>query len=402
MGNLDYLNLIITNLVDDKKQNIISGLPYDVYVKNDLVQGIACYNLIYLLQTTNAQLFVIEGIGYQELHNFLKREGEDKFALEESDIDKNTRYYLTENHDTKQKHKEKLIYIFQPEFKFDEEMEEEAKFRDKVYIHLRLINAHEFEFIVKSKADEVSLPIPSRYDFTGNMLVTHDENKLLQNEELCFSILAANAGFGKSAFCLNQRYIWQRSKELKEPFCVIRINLPQLQLPNTPLLPDAFTRSSTVEDWPEWKFKALEHDMEIQGKVLLLLDGFDEIKDVTSVQRFNDWLSKTCSKTNIIITTRPYAANKLISPAQPLGYYLTLKEYNEEQHREYIYKYLEALFKEFHKSGISKLKNLEIKELSNKVYEKLKLLIGDSVTHLLGIPLESYIFCEALKPHIRE
>ena len=153
-------------------------------------------------------------------------------------------------------------------------------------------------------------------------------------------------------YCVNEEliangFIHMDGGELKKPVVMVintdtavvkdekdanSINLPQLQLPNNPSLPDAFTRSSTGEDWPEWKFKALEHDMEIQGKVLLLLDGFDEIKDVTSVQRFNDRLSKTCSKTNIIITTRTYAANKLISPAQPLGYYLTLKEYNEEQH----------------------------------------------------------------------
>jgi len=403
--NIDSLHSIISSLVD-AKENFQSGLPYNVYVENDLVQLTPGYGLLSLLQTVNARLFVIEGVDNSlPLNMWLQQKLKHTYVFGNADASEDTRYRLIDNIDSKLEniYKEKLIYISDGK---------EKEIKHDAYVRLKLVNQEErgYECTIEDKTASVKLPIPSRYyDFSQDkaygkdMRIKHAGVDFLTEQKPMFSILTAHAGFGKSAFCLKQCGTWRGSENIVLPSWVVRINLPQVKLSEQPSLCDIFTISSTSEDWTEWKLKALQYDMQKPGRVFLFLDGFDEIKDEETVQALNRWLSKLPDTVSVLITTRPYAANRIIPNSSELCC-MTLREYNETQYKQYIYRYLDVLFKEIsnEKEGFIQPSGQILSLSADVVYEQLKSLISKSTSRLLGIPLESYIFCEALRPYIKE
>ncbi|ACE05906.1 hypothetical protein Aasi_0501 [Candidatus Amoebophilus asiaticus 5a2] len=400
LTNIDALYSIIKSLVD-AKGNFNSGLPYNVYVENDLVRLTPAYSLLSLLQTVNVGLFIIEGVNKQQLDTWLQQNLKHTYVVGNAAVSEDTRYRLVDNIDSKLEHiyKEKLIYI-----------SDGKEINHSSYLQLKLINQEEYEVTVTSKSNLVKLPVPSRYyDFSQNeshdkeVKIKHAGFEFLKEQRPMFSILTAHAGFGKSAFCLKQCDTWRGSEEGELSSWVVRINLPQLELRQQPSFLDAFTKRATSEDWPDWKLKALQYDMQTAGRVFLLLDGFDEIKDERTVQLLNNWISNLSDTVSVLITTRPYAANKIM-PNNAMLRCMTLREYNEVQHKQYIYRYLDVLFKEIsnEKEGFIQPSEQILSLSANVVYEQLKSLISKSTSRLLGIPLESYIFCEALRPYIRD
>jgi NACHT domain len=400
MQDLDTLCFMMGSLTLDS-QILSSGLPYDVYEANDLVEGIPQYNLRTFLESVQVSLFVIEGIGRKQLNEGLRswfnKEEEIRYTSNSSVTSDDIQYRLIEDISDFTDSKEKLIHILNPVCEIPKSLK---------YIHIKLIDVETFQIIVVENSANAGLPIPEKYDFATAPKVDFSQDSANRNGRGDFSIVAAHAGYGKSAFCLDQRFKWSKSADNSQ-FWVIRLNLPHLQFSSdNPQLEDAFTRSSTGEDWPSWKLKALEIDMTRKGQVRLLLDGLDEIKDELMVRRLNNWLTKIPPLTDVLITTRPYAANKVSLPkTRLLDRYLTLKPYNDLQQKQYIKKYLKALFNEFAKdlsNPKAKPSKDQLEVIVEGVYKTLNTIVAKNVVRLLGVPLESYIFCESIKPRMKE
>jgi hypothetical protein len=392
MKNLDWLDKILTSNTEKPSKITTLGMPYDVYIPNDLVKGIPLYGLFDLLESVQAAIFIVEGMEYGKLRDalskhFNKERNQEVITHFTSSIkndEESLKYRLVKDVNYEPKVGEKLIFVpSEVEVELDDEL--------RTYIHLNICNPEKLEATILDNPKNLQLSIPRRYDFKGDSTAEAHEKPEL-------SLISAKAGFGKSSYCLNDRNLWIKGKQgASTHFWVIKINLPRLKFKKIdPSLMSAFTQVSTDCDWQDWQLQALSLDMEKQGLVKLLLDGFDEIKDKEDINRFNSWLSKLPASVDVIITTRPYAANKVALPEmRSLDNYLTLKTYNEQQHREYIKQYLRAIVEENNVQDRDAVDNM-----AQDIYELIVRNPNKKMGKLLGIPLESYIFCEALKPHI--
>ena len=401
--NLDWFREIIEHSKDNRHNS--QNLPYDVYVANDLVEGVPLYHLRHILEVAPAKLFVIENMSRANraklelsLRNWFNNEKKTSFASD-TQSSKDIKYRLVSDLDNLERYSasEKLIYIVSANFNINTAVEIE-------YLHLQTRSIENFEVIVINNYDISKLPTPLKYDFDeGKEGIAREEDFFTQYPQNSI-IISADAGYGKSSFCINRASIQQGSQNLNKITWVIRLSLPGIQfLSDDFQITKIFTEISLGENWPRWQFEALKHDMRVLGRVTLLLDGFDEIKSDVAVRIFNTWISQLPLETKIVITTRPYSYNKIILPkGRSLGHYLTLKEYTDIQHKKYIEEYVQAIYREFQakESEEKELSSRDVRQLAKSIYEKMNDIIDKNIMHLLGVPLESYVFCETLKPSI--
>ena len=401
--NLDWFREIIEHSKDNRHNS--QNLPYDVYVANDLVEGVPLYHLRHILEVAPAKLFVIENMSRANraklelsLRNWFNNEKKTSFASD-TQSSKDIKYRLVSDLDNLERYSasEKLIYIVSANFNINTAVEIE-------YLHLQTRSIENFEVIVINNYDISKLPTPLKYDFDeGKEGIAREEDFFTQYPQNSI-IISADAGYGKSSFCINRASIQQGSQNLNKITWVIRLSLPVIQfLSDDFQITKIFTEISIGENWPRWQFEALKHDMRVLGRVTLLLDGFDEIKSDVAVRIFNTWISQLPLETKIVITTRPYSYNKIILPkGRSLGHYLTLKEYTDIQHKKYIEEYVQAIYREFQakESEEKELSSRDVRQLAKSIYEKMNDIIDKNIMHLLGVPLESYVFCETLKPSI--
>jgi hypothetical protein len=388
MQSLDNLNQV---LYEENRPEIVNSMPYGVYVLNDLVKGIPYYNLQNILLDITAEMFIIEGLRKSDIKARFSGQFEfidysiDLESSKTSEDEKVKYYFVKSTHDGPQ-NGEKAIFLAEGVLE---------DIPNRPYIHIKVINRKDLFVIVIGKSEDIWLPKPLNYNFSSTPV---DDNRI-PPQKPGFSIISAKAGLGKSSYYINERDTWLKAELKKvEPFWVIRVNLPRLSFKDSdPDVMSAFTKYSTDFDWPSWQIQALEADMKKYGMVRLLLDGLDEVKDEKDVAKFNNWIRKIPKSVDIILTTRPYAAHKVILPkSRTVDNYLTLKPYTENQHREYINLFISAITKEL------RLPLDKPKEIIDGVYEIISEKASQKARSLLGIPLESYIFCEALKPYILE
>ena len=64
---------------------------------------------------------------------------------------------------------------------------------------------------------------------------------------------------------------------------------------------DLFNKKTTCLDWHKWQLEALENDANIENRVTLLLDGFDEIKDPVIIEKLGKWIKKLDKETKLLI-----------------------------------------------------------------------------------------------------
>ena len=264
-------------------------------------------------------------------------------------------------------------------------------------LHLEITDCKNKSVIVLRNDQNYKMPMPISF-------ITNEDNdsdievrKSLDSEEFNFSILSANAGYGKSSFCSNMLKIWLDNKSETHSW-MIKIVLSKIQfVSEDPNLMEIFVKSATGIDWKNWMLRALEEDIQKSKKVKLLLDGFDEIKDTILIDKFNKWIEKVPKETLIILTTRPYAVNKVKIPEnRNLKFYVSLKEFTLEQFKQYISHYINAIIRDNRPNEMADI------EKKNNLEEFILNYLNKTSTKHLGVPLETYLFCESMKNQILE
>lgn len=349
----------------------------DIYISNDLIKATLQYFLRSLLTYVNAKQFYIQIESKTsdklnaQIQNMFARNLEENFYLIEM-LKYNSKYKLSK-FENKVLVKEKIIFIVNTH-----DIAQHSN--HSISINVVEINEDNVFATVHKNESKFYLPVHDSYIFETENEMKRDDLKSSNN----FSILSADAGLGKTSYSSYSEQLW-----------VVCIRLPDLQFSSdNPDLSDAFQLKSTGFEWEKWHLEALLFDMQIENKVRLLLDGLDEIKELKKLERFNKWLSKVPTNTSITITTRPYAANKILKPPKRnLDFFIRLKDFDEIQQKEYIIAFISAIYRE-KKIAIDTAK---IEEISENIF---KLLKDASFQKLLGIPLECYLFCEHLKPKI--
>jgi len=371
------------DILDQHKQKpkeLELGLPYGVYIENELVQGEAVYQWPAILLSAEASLFVIKG---QDLGRIKKILGHDSFkdrvVRGEEKANENTKYRLIEDREELEKYRkeEHVKHIC-----IGDDLSEDEKFAyQNSYI---VFDVNEQEVSVQ-ESDNVELPVANSYRFTEENTVERSD---IENENFC--IVSANAGRGKSSFCLYEREKWVKESMIDKYSWVIRLNLAHLEFQGSKAtIGELFNKKMSGVDWPDWQLAAVMHDIAISGKVKIFLDGFDEIKDVTVIQKLGVWMSTLPKETQLVLATRPYAAHNVPMPHnRNLDLFLTLNEYSDDEKDKYVKEYITAVFDGKDNDNIE------------KVIGKYQKLIKDSPENIrstLGIPLESYLFCDGFE-----
>ncbi|EDV18941.1 uncharacterized protein TRIADDRAFT_62601 [Trichoplax adhaerens] len=242
----------------------------------------------------------------------------------------------------------------------------------------------------------ISLPKPASYYFNDNDEVITLGNNLIDHQRTR-SIVLAKAGCGKTSLCLHIKYRWFQQKPSTITW-MIYVHLPQLNLSSSPTPDSIFTKLATDIDWKSWELSALAQDMKTNSNVTLLLDGFDEIKDENQAQLINQWINDISDKVQVVITSRCYAANKISLTKNVRINSYKLLEYTDSQRAQYIEEYVKAILKTL---TVPKNKlNHNCNQVIEQINKYLKSISDRKSKSLLGIPLESYLFCEILIPSI--
>ncbi|MSO14598.1 hypothetical protein [Rickettsiales endosymbiont of Trichoplax sp. H2] len=361
-----------------KAEEVGLGLPYGVYIENELVRGEDVYQWPSILLITETNLLVINNMDVDELNKILEHDSfKERVVRGQTKVNDKTKYRLIESRDDLEKHgkEENVIHICIGDFL----TKEESELYDNNYIILD-VNDHEATI---QELGNVRMPVANSYRFTEENAVKRSE---IEYSNFC--IVSANAGRGKSSFCLNERHKWVEKEEVGGYSWVVRVNLANLEF-NGDTLKDLFNMRTTSVAWPDWQLETFTYDMGISGMIKILLDGFDEIKDVSIIQELGIWMSTLPREVNLVLTTRPYAAHNIPMPDnRDLDLFLTLNQYTDEERDDYVRDYITAVFK-----GEEDI-NLE------KIIAKYQGMIASSPENIrstLGIPLESYLFCSGFE-----
>lgn len=343
----------LTHLIDsstEQKLKIATGMPEDVFVANDIIRGKPYYSLVTLLQDQSVISVTIAA---------------DQFKKATAVIEKNV-----------------------------QEEDRRKQLLNKINNSQRSLNPISISFTDEKSqnvlAESTNLRVlPEGYKFLDTDR-TEQPDFLKLSDQKSLVIFSANAGYGKTSLAFSLRKEWMEGN-LNYAW-VIRVNLPKVDVQKiSDNFTSVFDKSSTDFAWSDWQFMALKHDLQSGKRVLIIADGFDEIKNVEAQEKINQWLDTIPLNAGLVINTRPYAASKIIIPGgRELKSVFTFSEYTEEQKREYVEKFLVAIT----------LKNsLNISEEANKI------LIEQIITKLkssdkgavIGIPLETYLFCMSLE-----
>ena len=381
MKNIEYLAEVIEHTYT---QAIVtkSEMPYGVYVSNQMVRGEVYYDLS-IITKIKTKCYIIEGIEYNTLLIALEKLFEErknkKFAVAGEEIDSDANYILLKDSKSNiDSYKSKTLILIQ----------RPVNLSDREYIVLKSVEGFNTERLkVTENPSNLYLPFSGGIDFTYQADQDEFIKSITANGQL--SVLMSPAGYGKSSFCINIVEKHLSCKGASLPIWVIKIPLPKLNFDNGKPILAPFTNTNY-----KWQYEAFQLDLEKKGAVLIILDGFDEIKDVKIIDYINNWIKGISQDVSLLVTTRQYAANKLILPLKQNTVFYKLIKYTEEQRKEYIIKYIKAILDK---------KPIEAKELSrfiDKILDIISMKLNEHSSRILGIPLESYIFCELLKPHI--
>ena len=175
---------------------------------------------------------------------------------------------------------------------------------------------------------------------------------------------------------------------------VIRLDLSYLQFKcEKASKTELFNKKTSSVYWSSWQLKALKYDMQYPGRVRILLDGFDEIKDLTVIKKLGDWIGNVPKEVSLVFTTRPYSAHNIpMPPNRSLDLFLALQKYNEFDRKEYIKAYISAIVKNSNREHLEKV---------IKLYPEFA-ISNLNVKSLIGVPLEMYLFCEIFEFEILE
>ena len=356
----DFLYEVLNQ--DIQKTELLGlGLPHNVYIENQLVKGEPVYQLHSILSHVEAGLFVIKGNSYDQIKEMLTKEHfSQRLVYDNVVANEETKYRFIKTQEVLKKYKSeaniKHIYV-------GDDLSDEVKAAyQSSYV---ILNVKEQEASIDEFGKVVVLSIADSHRFIFENIISRAAVK-----EKNFSIISAEAGCGKSSFCLYQLEF--RGQE--------------------PTVAELFNKKTSSVDWSKWQLKALKHDMKRPDKVTILLDGFDEIKDPNVIQKLGYWISTLHKETKLMITTRPYAARNIPMPKnRNLNLFLTLNKYTNDEEQQYIMKYIAALI------GDNISGNVQ------RIIEKYQALIAKSpksIRSILGIPLESYLFCAGFESEI--
>ena len=393
MKNLDSILDILNSLEAVRNDEILN----QTYVANDLEEAVPCYDLLTLVKQAKAEIFFINGIDSSQmkyLFNNWFNIGREYYFVEGSDVsalNKNTKYRLITKADLEsgRKFKEKLFYVEGENGPLsDIEMKKFKSF-------IKLFIKSDQTVIIEDRTDDVKLPILSGFEMIKNENSDDIVKNIIASHH--FSILSANAGFGKSSFCEHLYQVWlQDQSSTILPTWVIKINLSDFHFETeNPSTMSAFGKNLKL---PQWELKALKIDMDRKNKVLLLLDGLDEIKDEKQLHGLNNWIANLpLENISILLTTRPYAAHNIILPPSSKYEkirYITLKEYTTSQHQRYITNFVKMVLHEPDRRNES-----QVTKLSEAMYASMA-KTHNTNRSIISIPLKSFLFCEILKPLI--
>jgi hypothetical protein len=392
MKNLDSILDILNSLEIAKRDKFSS----QVYVANDLEEAIPCYDFLTLVKQAKAEIFIINGVDSSLLRfkfNNWFNKGMEYYFVEGSDSSKNniSKYRLVTESDllTGRKFKEKLFYIEEENGSLpDDEMKNYKNF-------IKLLIKSDEKVIIEERTDGVKLPILSGFEMTKNENSEGIIKNILTTHH--FSILSANAGFGKSSFCEHLYQVWlQEPPSPLLPTWVMKINLSDFHFDSA----NSSIMSPIGKNLklPVWQLRALKIDMTRKNKVVLLLDGLDEIKDEKQLQGLNNWISNLpLENISILLTTRPYAAHNIVLPSSSKYekiHFITLKEYTPSQHKKYLTNFVKSVFND------SDVKiEAQLVKLAEAMYQSMAKTHNTS-SSIISIPLKSFLFCEILKPLI--
>lgn len=379
MSDAKYLVQLIESSYGEI-QEFESEMPYGVYVSNQMRKGEGYYDLSIITKKT-ANCYIVEGADYRELGNQLrglfKDTSEKRLSIGSKNITEETEFVLLRNANDLDKYESQIIILT--------EKPSSEKLKERTYISLKILDNEQFQ--IAENPNNLYLPFPEGIDFSNKDEQGQFIQTIISGNQL--SVLMSPAGYGKTSFCKNIVEKYKSSDANFSPVWIIKIPLPKLQfdVKSCPILTPFI-----VMDY-EWQRVVWETDTKVPGRIFIILDGFDEIKNIETVKLINQWISTIPPSISLLITTREYAANKLVLPTDRNTTFYKLTEYTEEQRKEYIKKYIKAILEETD----------ETKEFSifiEHITEKIKSKVNSHSSGVLGIPLESYIFCELLRPHI--
>ena len=390
---------------DEQKTNYCTN---SIYIQNDLVDKIAFYNLRSIIENFDAKLIVIKD------HNIDKEKIEALF-LENNQENNNYFVYGTEkkkdvkyrilkttddlNQSIKSAFKEIFIFLSRGDIlsEFDEVQIETYKNKIKIMV----FKTFDFDFVLYSpqtnkpeiyfveyKSSIIKLPFPDGFEKNGN----HPSNDIIDRIQSThhFTILSADAGYGKSSFCEHLFQKWINDEYAGYWF--IKIKLPEFNTIENETVASALAKYLKLTPW---QLNCLEFDMKQKNKVTFLLDGLDEVKDEEQLKNFNSWIKMLpLENISILLTTRPYATHKLNLPSSSQYEsvnYATLKKYNSEQQRKYIERNLEM---------IDENNNIDVRKYSERIYSHLENNSKKIQLKCICTPLESFLFLKVLESEI--
>jgi hypothetical protein len=405
MKDADNLAKILKTAVELKE--IKSEMPYGVYMANKMSIGEEYYKLSIITKKI-ADCYVVEnfdGNHTERIKKYFKSQGRNdediaKKLNEFAIIEEVNESSFTENSG-------KTIIA--------------KKISGKISVDKKLIKL-EYDkssdlLRVKDNKDNLHLPFPVDIKFPDQS--SQDDFKPKMKEEKKLSLLMSPAGYGKSSFCINILEEYLKGDSELSPAWMVKIPLTKLKFIKEE--PDLELFLDLEHDWQKdaWE-KDYTCQISEQSRVMLILDGYDEIKNSESLRLINGWISKIPSNISVLITTREYAANNLTLPDGKKSEFYKLAQYDKEERDTYIKHYLKASINSAISDGIIKVGSEESKyssssaaaaksvfaapevqsEFINNITKKIIDKISAKSSDILGIPLESYIFCELYRPYI--
>ncbi|CAN0600688.1 unnamed protein product, partial [Ectocarpus sp. 12 AP-2014] len=226
-----------------------------------------------------ANCYIVEGADYRELGNQLrdlfKDKSEKRLSIGSKNISEETEFILLRNADDLDKYESQIIILT--------EKPSSEELGDRTYISLKILDNEQFQIV--ENPNNLYLPFPEGIDFSNKDEQEQFTQTIISGSQL--SVLMSPAGYGKTSFCKNVVEKYKSLNSTFSPIWIIKIPLPKLQF-DTKFCP-ILTPFIGLDC--EWQRVAWEKDTKVPGRVFIILDGFDEIKNIETVKLINQWIS---------------------------------------------------------------------------------------------------------------
>ena len=226
------------------------------------------------------------------------------------------------------------------------------------------------------------------------------KHKLLINEENWgrrAAIISGVAGTGKSTFLLKY---YKLIKETNTNWWVIKINLPdhseslaKFQFDKLSAI-DFFANLPEVVGQSSFLRSLLKRRLETGDRIVLMLDGFDEIDGQCRKAAIQLMKSITENKSVLLyVATRPHTAEELQLELSQLAY--TLNKFDEKDQIECMVKFWGDKMQKLQEE-----KN-QLEEFAKILLTKVKTSLKGDVSDFIGIPLQCRIVAECFLPQAK-